>query len=145
MTCREKLALEHPDRVSKIYTGGCCACPHTYNYLPKPDFCPGNYTYLPNSEFYHVAQKECMDCWDREIAGSGNTSEEKALKEIRDLIDDAMKKGDRRICLYFSPESGISVNIYPYPDFDDLFEQYEKGRISANDFREKMGLSPIRE
>lgn len=55
MTCREKLAIEHPDKIKPDHSGGCEGCPHHYGYLnPDPEFC--------NPERYN-----CVKCWDREI------------------------------------------------------------------------------
>lgn len=54
MTCREKLAQEHPDEVGPDYIGGCANCPSTYGYLDNPKNC------TPNDGM-------CTTCWDREI------------------------------------------------------------------------------
>ena len=60
------------------------------------------------------------------------------------MIDEAMKKRDRSVSVFFHPENGMSVNTYPWPDADDLWEMYKDGRITANDFRAKMGLPMIK-
>lgn len=53
MTCRERLAIEHPDYVNNyLYSGGCNGCPSTYGYMDDPNNC--DYTI-------------CYECWDREI------------------------------------------------------------------------------
>lgn len=52
MTCREKLKLEHPDKIDNECGGGCHGCPSTYGYLPTRDTCDGF---------------SCWDCWDQEI------------------------------------------------------------------------------
>lgn len=57
MTCRERLANEHPERVNEMFGGGCHGCPYDYNYMRKPDFCDG-------------AGDACRRCWDREIPGT---------------------------------------------------------------------------
>ena len=59
MTAREKLAMEHPERVDSICLGGCAGCPDTYGYLPAPECCKGSIR-----EGNHV---KCTACWDREI------------------------------------------------------------------------------
>lgn len=46
MTCREKLAIEHPEKIGS-YAGGCKGCPHDYGYAEKQ--CDGH----------------CRKCWDR--------------------------------------------------------------------------------
>lgn len=58
MTCREKLALEHPDRVNMGFVGGCIGCPSSYEHLDIPDYC----------EDVNIPAKErCTMCWGREI------------------------------------------------------------------------------
>ncbi len=56
MTCREKLKIEHPDKVDLTYVAGCDGCPSDYGYLPPPDSCIVGYN--------------CFKCWDREIPGT---------------------------------------------------------------------------
>ena len=65
-------------------------------------------------------------------------------EEVHTLIDEAMEKRDRTVSVYLHPENGLSINVYPWPDAEDLYEMYQKGRITANDFREKMGLSRVK-
>lgn len=61
MTCREKLAKEHPEKIDKSLRGGCFGCPHTYGYLADPDYCTdGN----GGNEY---EKDPCDKCWDREI------------------------------------------------------------------------------
>lgn len=66
-------------------------------------------------------------------------------EQVHKMISDAMENRDREIHLYLNPENGLSVNVYPWPDADELYEQYKKGRITAHDFRLKMGLPPMRD
>lgn len=54
MTCREKLAMEHPDLIDDVYAGGCANCPSSYDYLDKPDYCG-------------KCVNDCYLCWNREI------------------------------------------------------------------------------
>lgn len=54
MTCREKLMIEHPDKVDEKCDGGCSGCPYDYNYLLKPAWCAYD-------------KNVCTRCWDREI------------------------------------------------------------------------------
>lgn len=64
--------------------------------------------------------------------------------EIHTIIDDAMEKRDRSVAIYFSPENGMSVNVYPWPDYEDLYNMYCEGKITFNDFRSKAGLPRIK-
>ena len=59
MTCREKLAIDHPERVGNEWAGGCFGCPSDYRYLPDLDYCIAG-GYEPRDEI-------CTKCWDREI------------------------------------------------------------------------------
>ena len=64
---------------------------------------------------------------------------------VKRIIDDAMKNRNRFVAIYFHPEYGMSVNVYPWPDGEDLYQMYKDGKITFNDFRVKMGLSPMKE
>lgn len=66
------------------------------------------------------------------------------FENLKEIVDDAMQKRDRTVSIYFNPETGLSVNFNPWPDADELYEQYKKGRITANDFRMKMGLPMVK-
>lgn len=63
---------------------------------------------------------------------------------IRQIIEDAMKHRDRSVSIFFTPTNGMSVAVYPWPDAEELYEMYKDGRITANDFREKMGLPRVK-
>lgn len=135
MTCREKLKMEHPGSVSDLFWGGCAECPDNYGYLEKPEVCSIN----PKVE---DEDEVCRKCWDREIPNS--EPEPNSKLDIHALIDDAMQKRDRSVVIYIHPENGMSVNIYPWPDADDLWELYKDGRITANEFRAKMNLPMVK-
>lgn len=65
--------------------------------------------------------------------------------EVHTIIDDAMQKRDRSVSIYISPEYGnMSVIITPWPDEESLREAYNNGEISYNDYRAKIGLSPVK-
>lgn len=66
-------------------------------------------------------------------------------QEVHTIVDDAMEKRDRSVSIYISPDNGMSVNVYPWPNPEDLYEMYKDGKISLNDFREKCGLPKIEE
>lgn len=57
MTCREKLALEHPECVGSEYIAGCEGCPSDYGYMSDPKIC-GEQT---------ISESLCKRCWDRII------------------------------------------------------------------------------
>lgn len=64
--------------------------------------------------------------------------------QILKLIEDAVEKRDRSVSLYFNPDTGMSVSVYPWPDAEDLYNMYKDGKITANDFRAKMGLPLVK-
>ena len=54
MTCREKLAMEHPEGLDNECLGGCNGCPHAYGYAQKPEGCK-------------PTEENCRKCWEREV------------------------------------------------------------------------------
>lgn len=127
MTCRERLAKEHPEKINSKYAGGCKGCPDDHNYLPAPEYC---------RKYPDVVI--CKKCWDREIPEIDIPWE-----HIKEIVNEAIEKRDRSVSLYFNPATGMSVSIFPWPDADELYEMHQKGLITENDFREKMGLSRV--
>ena len=79
MTCREKLKMEHPDKVGNEFPGGCVFCPSSYGYLDDPLEC--NTLNCGGSDL-------CSKCWDREIPETGPAdsvpTEEKATYKLPD-------------------------------------------------------------
>lgn len=64
-------------------------------------------------------------------------------QEVHTIIDDAMEKRDRTVSIFFNPVTGMSVTVHPWPDADELWDMYQDGKITANEFREKMGLPRV--
>lgn len=62
MTCREKLAMEHPEMIKPDVWGGCDGCPNS-----------SNYEYLTDADTMCVKLHRgpnpvtCTECWDQEI------------------------------------------------------------------------------
>ena len=54
MTCREKLAMEHPEAIDWRCAGGSEYCPHNSGYASKPKWCK-------------LDREKCRRCWDREV------------------------------------------------------------------------------
>ena len=67
MTAREKLAIEHPEKLNDLEPGGCMGCPEDYGYLPDADFCTSN--------------DGCQKCWDREIPEEMKEEKENRMSE----------------------------------------------------------------
>lgn len=65
-------------------------------------------------------------------------------QEAHTIVDNAMKKGDRSVSIYISPDGGMSISVYPWPDEETLRAAYEQGKISYNDYRTKIGLGAVK-
>ncbi len=63
--------------------------------------------------------------------------------KIHAIIDEAMAARDRSVSLYISPDGGISVSFFPWPDEETLREMYDQGKISCNDYQMRLGLPLI--
>ena len=64
---------------------------------------------------------------------------------VHTLIDEAVEKRNRSVSLYFNPNGGSSVSVYPWPDWEDLYQMYQDGKITFTDFRVKAGLPMMKE
>lgn len=64
--------------------------------------------------------------------------------EAHTIIDDAVEKHDRSVSIYISPDGGMSISVSPWPDEESLRAAYEQGKISYNDYRKSIGLSPVK-
>lgn len=65
-------------------------------------------------------------------------------QEVHIIVDDAMSKGNRSVSIYISPDGGMSISVSPWPDEESLRVAYEQGKISYNDYRKSIGLSPVK-
>ncbi len=72
----------------------------------------------------------------------GNGNFITSWQEVHTIVDDAMAKGDRSVTIYISPDGGMAVSIFPWPDEESLREALERGKITHNDYRKKIGLDP---
>ena len=72
----------------------------------------------------------------------GNSNFITSWQEVHTIVDDAMAKGNRSVSIYISPDSGMTLNVYPWPDEESLREALERGKITYNDYRKKLGLDP---
>ena len=61
MTCREKLAIEHPEDIDETSFGGCNGCPSSYGYMSEFHGCDG------------ASEEKCTKCWDSEISENEET------------------------------------------------------------------------
>ena len=47
--------------------------------------------------------------------------------------------------IYISPDGGVSVSVSPWPDEETLRNMRASGLISHNDYRTRLGLSPMKD
>lgn len=67
-------------------------------------------------------------------------------KKIHSIIDEAMAARDLSVSIYISPDGGIiSVSVSPWPDEETLRNMRASGLISHNDYRTRLGLSPMKD
>ena len=95
-----------------------------FDITPQPDPRPGGNCYcgdaykpLMNRLFDMHLDSDC-DCADNLTS---------SWIQIRKIIDESMEKRDRSVSIYINPENGISVNVNPWPDYEDLYEMYKDG------------------
>ena len=82
MTAREKLTMEHPEKLDDLEPGGCMGCPEDYGYLLDPDFC------MNGCDRYGDVFERCKKCWDREIPEE--TKEEKEKNMFKRSCEETM-------------------------------------------------------
>ena len=70
MTFREKLKMEHPEKVQDWGEGGCLGSPFNYGYESKEQSPCGMVG----------VDCSCSDCWDREIPGTDDVFNKMAEK-----------------------------------------------------------------
>lgn len=90
MTCREKLAMEHPEEERALFKHTNIACPSAYGYLPDPI----------NGEEGMCAGLTCEECWEREIPEETESESRKAVEIGQALVVKAttpkiLDSGDR--------------------------------------------------
>ena len=49
------------------------------------------------------------------------------------------------LSIYISPDGGVSVSVFPWPDEETLRNMRASGLISHNDYRTRLGLSPMKD
>lgn len=107
MTCREKLKIDHPSFINKNFYD---KCPHHYGYLARPDYCDNG-----------INRINCKYCWNRELPGEA-VNKQDPWRDIYRIIEEGMAKRDREVHIYINPETGISVNMVPWPDMEEQYQ-----------------------
>ena len=78
MTFKEKLAMEHPERVDILYAGGCSNCPYFYGYETHDESV---------KNCIRNKGKGCDYCWNREIPESESAVVENLSTKIEKTFD----------------------------------------------------------
>ncbi len=62
--------------------------------------------------------------------------------EAHTIIDDAVEKRDWSVAIYISPDSGMTLNVYPWPDEESLREALGAAKSPTMTIAKKIGLAP---
>ena len=81
MTCRERLSIDHPNKLCDVQIGGASGCPSHYGYLDDPEYC--------QSDLYDDPYERCRACWDREIPEFTDTISPKDMVKDAPIIKDS--------------------------------------------------------
>lgn len=137
MTCREKLAIEHPEEIDHERLGGCNGCPHTYGYAKKPEEC-GNLSL------------RCWKCWDREVETDMETDvktevDNEVKTEVETDVDSGIKSNGEMTVF----ASGAVRDMHdgkgdmaslPWEAVLRLSKHYEAGTIKYKRWNYRLGI-----
>ena len=136
MTCREKLAMEHPEEIDHECLGGCVSCPHKYGYAKKPEWCDDN----------NITDEKCRRCWDREV----ETEVDNEVKtEVETDVDSGIKSSDIKDGEMTVFASGAvrdkktgkgRCDLLPACVLLRLAKHYERGAERFGDYNWKQGI-----
>lgn len=138
MTCREKLAIEHPECITDCEPGGCMGCPSDYGYMGNPIEC---------GESEDLNPKLCTKCWDREISGE-TTREPSTIKDSGDRTEFAtgavrdMREGKGRCDLM---PLDVIAEIYALYDDSDFDREANEILSSIYDFQQTCNIDKLRQ
>ena len=125
MTCREKLAMEHPEEVDPMCFGGCNDCPMSYGYAKKPEYCkPGEET--------------CTKCWDREVEDV-KTDVKSEVKEIG-IKDSGERTEFESGAVRDMHEGKGDMASLPWEAVLRLSKHYEAGAIKYKRWNYRLGI-----
>lgn len=82
---------------------------------------------------------------DEKKIHSINTEATELEVSVEGLIDKVMAARDCSVSIYISPNGGVSVSVFPWPDEETLRNMRASGLISHNDYRTRLGLSPMKD
>lgn len=114
MTFREKLKIEHPEKIDETRYGGCWGCPYDYDYELRCDRpCSFGAWY---SKFTNENSR-CTACWDRVIPGTEEEPKAFSFKpdDLNALVERAATKRDISLSIFITGDS-THISVYPCPD-----------------------------
>ena len=128
MTCREKLAMEHPGGLNIKCFGGCRGCPSEYGYAKEPEWCkPGDET--------------CTKCWDREVEGVETDVETKVETEVDSGIKDSGERTEFESGAVRDMHKGKGdMASLPWEAILRLSKHYEAGAIKYKRWNYRLGI-----
>lgn len=110
MTCREKLKIEHPDKISA--NGSCYGCPKDYGYLPD--------------NTYDCDNCSCEDCWDQLVITS----------EMLDILEPSMNVAiEYALDLISNGASVLQIDTFYYNIVQEIMHRIyeENNKIDKGD------------
>ena len=132
MTCREKLAMEHPEGLDSKCFGGCDGCPHTYGYAKDPEWCDDN----------NITDEKCRRCWDREV----ETEVDNEVKtEVETDVDSGIKRSGEMTVFSSGAVRDKKTgkgrcDLLPACVLLRLAKHYERGAERYGDYNWKQGI-----
>lgn len=124
MTCREKLAIEHPGEIDHERLGGCKGCPHTFGYAKVPEWCDDN----------NFTDEKCTRCWDREVETGVETQVENSIKDSGERTE--FESGAVRDM----HEGKGDMASLPWEAVLRLSKHYEAGAIKYKRWNYRLGI-----
>lgn len=109
MTFREKLKIEHPDKIGSQHLGGCSGCPDSYGYEVRSLFCR---VHESGGSHRSPSPSKCFECWSRTIPGTENPS---IKPDLNALIERAATKRDISVSIFITGDT-THISVYPCPD-----------------------------
>ena len=135
MTCREKLAMEHPEEIDPERLGGCKGCPYQYGYAKEPEWCDDN----------NFTDEKCRKCWDREVEEVKTQADAEVETETETDVDSGIKDSGERTTF----ESGAVRDMHegkgamaslPWEAVLRLSKHYEAGAIKYKRWNYRLGI-----
>ena len=139
MTCREKLAIEHPEELDNGRLGGCKGCPHTFGYAKEPEWCDDN----------NFTDEKCRRCWDREVEEvetDVKTEVENEVKmEVETDVDSGIKSsGEMTVfssgAVRDKHDGKGDMASLPWEAVLRLSKHYEAGTIKYKRWNYRLGI-----